>query len=179
MHEKVAVIDGRILWHGSLNVLSHNDTRESMLRFESRELVDEILRDLDLKSHVIRLDEPPAPVAGEADSTRRSVKPPVRTCPICGRLMRFFDNVSLWLCDASPRCPGTLPLTAPATPSALEKQPEISRNVELMCPNCEAAMHINRGVFTRVTCTSDACGFALDSRLSNWLLKALTRSRSK
>jgi hypothetical protein len=27
MHEKVAAIDGRILWHGSLNILSHNDSR--------------------------------------------------------------------------------------------------------------------------------------------------------
>lgn len=44
MHEKVAAIDGRILWHGSLNILSHNDSRESMLRFESRDLVHEILQ---------------------------------------------------------------------------------------------------------------------------------------
>ncbi|HVT60922.1 MAG TPA: AAA domain-containing protein [Thermoanaerobaculia bacterium] len=35
MHEKIAILDGRILWHGSLNVLSHRDTHESMLRIES------------------------------------------------------------------------------------------------------------------------------------------------
>lgn len=35
MHEKIAIIDGRILWHGSLNVLSHRDTHESMLRIDS------------------------------------------------------------------------------------------------------------------------------------------------
>lgn len=35
MHEKVAILDGRILWHGSLNILSHRDTSESMLRLES------------------------------------------------------------------------------------------------------------------------------------------------
>ena len=35
MHEKIAIIDGRILWHGSLNILSHRDTHESMLRIES------------------------------------------------------------------------------------------------------------------------------------------------
>jgi hypothetical protein len=35
MHEKIAVLDDRILWHGSLNLLSHRDTRESMLRIES------------------------------------------------------------------------------------------------------------------------------------------------
>lgn len=35
MHEKIAIVDGRILWHGSLNILSHRDTYESMLRLES------------------------------------------------------------------------------------------------------------------------------------------------
>ena len=35
MHEKLAFIDGKTLWHGSLNILSHRDTSESMLRVES------------------------------------------------------------------------------------------------------------------------------------------------
>jgi len=34
-HEKLAVVDDSILWHGSLNVFSHRDTSESMLRIES------------------------------------------------------------------------------------------------------------------------------------------------
>jgi len=35
MHEKIAILDRRILWHGSLNIMSHRDTSESMLRIES------------------------------------------------------------------------------------------------------------------------------------------------
>lgn len=35
MHEKIALIDDEILWHGSLNILSHRDTSESMLRIRS------------------------------------------------------------------------------------------------------------------------------------------------
>lgn len=35
MHEKIAIVDARVLWHGSLNILSHRDTHESMLRIES------------------------------------------------------------------------------------------------------------------------------------------------
>jgi hypothetical protein len=36
MHEKIAILDGRIIWAGSLNILSHRNTSGSMLRFESQ-----------------------------------------------------------------------------------------------------------------------------------------------
>jgi phosphatidylserine/phosphatidylglycerophosphate/cardiolipin synthase-like enzyme len=36
LHEKVAVIDNRILYWGSLNILSWNTTKESMTRIESK-----------------------------------------------------------------------------------------------------------------------------------------------
>jgi hypothetical protein len=32
MHEKVAILDSATLWHGSLNILSHRDTTETMMR---------------------------------------------------------------------------------------------------------------------------------------------------
>jgi len=35
MHEKVALIDEETVWHGSLNILSHRDTTESMFRISS------------------------------------------------------------------------------------------------------------------------------------------------
>lgn len=44
MHEKIAIFDGRILWHGSLNILSHRDTHESMLRIESEAACSQIAR---------------------------------------------------------------------------------------------------------------------------------------
>jgi DNA-binding XRE family transcriptional regulator len=37
IHEKMSVIDDTILWTGSLNILSHRDTSESMMRFVSRQ----------------------------------------------------------------------------------------------------------------------------------------------
>lgn len=36
-HEKLAIIDGRIIWHGSLNILSHKNTSELMIRFVTKE----------------------------------------------------------------------------------------------------------------------------------------------
>jgi hypothetical protein len=47
LHQKIAVIDGKILWHGSLNILSHRDTTESMLRLEGDRAPIQLLRDLE------------------------------------------------------------------------------------------------------------------------------------
>lgn len=38
IHEKVAVIDEQVLWDGSLNVLSHRNTRERMSRIVSKDM---------------------------------------------------------------------------------------------------------------------------------------------
>lgn len=44
MHEKLAMIDEQVLWHGSLNILSHRDTTESMLRLLGTSTCDEITK---------------------------------------------------------------------------------------------------------------------------------------
>lgn len=44
MHEKFAIIDRDILWHGSLNILSHKRTSESMLRIPSRSACEQVGR---------------------------------------------------------------------------------------------------------------------------------------
>lgn len=66
MHEKLVVIDGRILWQGSLNPLSFSDTQEIMERRDSSDIVADYARTL-------RLDDLLAPYA--QDET---------TCPYCG-----------------------------------------------------------------------------------------------
>ena len=45
----IAVIDGRILYEGSLNILSQNRSREIMRRIESEELTKQMIRFLGLK----------------------------------------------------------------------------------------------------------------------------------
>jgi len=42
MHEKVAFIDDRVCWHGSLNIMSHVDTGESMIRLVGQNAVKQI-----------------------------------------------------------------------------------------------------------------------------------------
>jgi ribosomal protein L37AE/L43A len=176
MHEKLAVIDGSILWHGSLNMLSHNDTRESMLRFESPELIQEVLTDLRLEPyavggkmlHVVEMED--------STSASREITVEMPRCPKCGEEMLFFANASMWICKISPRCSGTL--IAGATISKDQKAQasrESGQKLELVCPLCGHPMEISRGVFVRVMCSSPACGFTLDTRLSMGILRMLHR----
>lgn len=48
-HRKLAVIDNDILWEGSLNILSQNDSCEIMRRMQSIELVKDMLKFTGLK----------------------------------------------------------------------------------------------------------------------------------
>ncbi len=43
VHEKLATIDERILWEGSLNILSHNDSFERMTRWVDRRMVQQAI----------------------------------------------------------------------------------------------------------------------------------------
>ena len=48
-HRKIAVIDGRVLYEGSLNILSQCHSREIMRRIESEQLTGQMIRFLGLK----------------------------------------------------------------------------------------------------------------------------------
>lgn len=48
-HRKIAVIDGQILWEGSLNILSQNLSRELMRRTESALLANQMINFLGLR----------------------------------------------------------------------------------------------------------------------------------
>ena len=48
MHQKIAVIDRRITWEGSLNILSHNTTQEHMRRFVGPKTAEQIIRNYGL-----------------------------------------------------------------------------------------------------------------------------------
>lgn len=73
MHEKIAILDGRILWHGSLNILSHRDTHESMLRLESPAACQQLGRFV--TTPVGRRDEDAAPSLDAPENP---------ACPKCG-----------------------------------------------------------------------------------------------
>ena len=90
MHQKIAIIDGKVVWEGSLNILSHIDGREQMRRIAEQETAKEIIR-------LLELDQ------SEAEGTERF-------CPVClernkkqngaqeGRYGAFYS------CERFPEC---------------------------------------------------------------------------
>ena len=53
IHQKCAVLDGRTVWYGSINLLSFGASQESMMRFQNRELAEELLNEAE------KTDKPP------------------------------------------------------------------------------------------------------------------------
>jgi hypothetical protein len=176
MHEKVGIIDSRILWHGSLNILSHNDTRESMLRFESPELVQEVLTDLGLKPYAVELETSHAMAAETGTSVYGEKVEEILHCPRCRQNMQYFESIGMWICSKSPHCPGTLTTDAVAAgdQSAGDRRKDGQR-LELSCPLCHMPMEVSRGVFVRVECSLPTCGLSLDPRLSSGVFRMLRR----
>lgn len=43
-HRKLAILDNKIIWEGSLNILSNNDSCEIMRRIESKELAQQLIK---------------------------------------------------------------------------------------------------------------------------------------
>jgi phosphatidylserine/phosphatidylglycerophosphate/cardiolipin synthase-like enzyme len=51
-HRKLAIIDREILWEGSLNILSQNNSREIMRRIEDAETTQQMFRFLALNKYI-------------------------------------------------------------------------------------------------------------------------------
>jgi len=44
IHQKFAIIDQRIVWYGSINLLSYGISEESIMRIENSDIAGELLR---------------------------------------------------------------------------------------------------------------------------------------
>ncbi|ROR32575.1 AAA domain-containing protein [Inmirania thermothiophila] len=97
MHEKVAILDGRILWHGSLNILSHRDTSESMLRLKSPAACRQLGRFLSPPAGRREEDAPAFAAAANPE------------CPKCGGPTVWRDGrYGIWFECEDPDCDGKI-----------------------------------------------------------------------
>jgi len=95
MHEKLVIVDGRVLWHGSLNILSHCNTSESMLRIESPAACQQ----------VCRLLSPPAGGTREPAPAFAALGNP--ECPKCGGPTVWKKGQhGIWFQCEDPECGG-------------------------------------------------------------------------
>ncbi|MGC8495150.1 MAG: phospholipase D-like domain-containing protein, partial [Syntrophobacteraceae bacterium] len=46
IHQKFAVIDQQIVWYGSINLLSYGSAQESIMRLDSPNIAQELMKDL-------------------------------------------------------------------------------------------------------------------------------------
>ncbi|HKX72591.1 MAG TPA: phospholipase D-like domain-containing protein [Candidatus Saccharimonadales bacterium] len=53
LHRKIAIVDRRVLWEGSLNILSHNTSCEMMRRIDSHSMSQDMIRFLNATSKVV------------------------------------------------------------------------------------------------------------------------------
>jgi hypothetical protein len=97
MHEKAAVLDREILWHGSLNILSHATSTESMLRIRFPEVVQMVLTDLRL------LEDAVAPVDDGAVAHVADAAPDC-ACPRCGAPMAVKHGAWTRVACPDPAC---------------------------------------------------------------------------
>ena len=80
LHEKIAIIDGRITYHGSLNILSHSGkTSESMLRFDDIDFAQKMMALHKLKD---LFEQAAADDRAKIIFARLLLKKP--KCPACG-----------------------------------------------------------------------------------------------
>lgn len=47
IHQKFAILDRRVVWYGSINLLSYGKSEESIMRFENAEIAEELLLDVE------------------------------------------------------------------------------------------------------------------------------------
>lgn len=132
LHEKLAFIDEHIAWTGSLNILSHSESTEQMVRFANPELVCRLLEF--------------SGVAGLLRQRRRQEQREellerllcaldpymsVPSCPKCRRTMvlRTGSAGPFFGCVGYPECKQIVNIPRPALKSAID-------DLDIACPGC-------------------------------------------
>lgn len=174
MHEKIGIIDKHILWHGSLNILSHNDSLESMLRIESSALVEIVLSDLDLGELESKESSEPDILIKESELYKDEGEER-KCCSSCQGAMILFAQERLWICENSPLCKNVIPISGSDENEKRNMGFDVKR-LPISCPICFEQLEYRRGLMNRIVCSSDTCHFAMDPRLSSGLLRVLNRS---
>jgi phosphatidylserine/phosphatidylglycerophosphate/cardiolipin synthase-like enzyme len=47
IHQKFAIIDQKVVWYGSINLLSYGSAQESIMRIESSNIANELMKSIE------------------------------------------------------------------------------------------------------------------------------------
>jgi len=143
LHEKLAFIDHRIAWCGSLNILSHSRSTDLMIRFTEAEFVTTLMEMSGVTALVTQQERKEAKsrrLAALASAIERRMKAP--PCPVCGgdttirsgKFGPFFGCVSY----ARTKCTGLSNVPRSVLALAVE-------DLSISCPLCGARAVLKSG----------------------------------
>ncbi|HEY4424517.1 MAG TPA: AAA domain-containing protein [Pyrinomonadaceae bacterium] len=117
IHEKIAIIDEEILWHGSLNIFSQRDTTESMLRLRSSAACDRVSGFVTSptarkqQKHICEPENPECSDCGEPMTWKNGRFGIYFECDDCG------TKIDSWRSQRTPgRSPGSSSSSSGSTP---------------------------------------------------------------
>lgn len=147
LHEKLAFIDERITWMGSLNILSHSHTTEQMTRLENGELTKMILEFNGVVA-LFRKEERKVKKATRLEEIRPLLARRMSTpnCSQCGRpmVLRIGPYGVFFGCPSFPADKTTVPVPRATLASIIDE-------MDIPCPRCgEGRMRLRysqKGVF--------------------------------
>lgn len=124
MHEKISIIDDRVVWSGSLNILSHSNTTEVMYRFEGKKIAEQIIKNFAISKSI------------QHSKCETIIE---EYCDLCGAPMKLKDskNGAFLSCSKFPQCRGYKRLTPDHVYSLVKDK--------VICEKCESEMSLRRG----------------------------------
>jgi ssDNA-binding Zn-finger/Zn-ribbon topoisomerase 1/tetratricopeptide (TPR) repeat protein len=141
MYEKLAVLDGRLLWHGSLDILSHRDTSQVMFRLNSPAACQQLGSFLSPLPGQRKAQTPDFDVVGNP------------ACPICGGPTIWNNGqYGIWFECENAECDGKVNLRrgshrAAGRTSGQRSRVRTSTGRPCPAPGCSGTLHERKGRF--------------------------------
>lgn len=132
LHEKLAFIDERVVWSGSLNILSHSRSTEFMMRIEGAEFTRRLLEFSGVAREVRNRQR-----QANRNALLTELAPLVESlmggvgCPACGGAVaiRSGPKGPFFSCGSFPACRGSVHIPAFILGKAIEQ-------MQIPCPGC-------------------------------------------
>ncbi len=167
MHEKIIVIDEKILYHGSLNALSQNDSTESMLRIldprVAREVSEYIQSEKLYAGKQSKGSDLDQAVLEKLEKITLSVKklPPYKEVCKCGNALvpKFSKETgAFYSCDQRSSSTKKDHTAKDPSPASLEEIRELQDQLCTVCGNSMSLDLQNKPQRVLLVCNNGSCG---------------------